>query len=154
MRDAATHEEIAAKLKAASQSDPMKTFSPAEGSDPTVVNQPEDFVASSDIICFGGAATFVPKRAIIQAPEKFASRLAMVEGATILTWNDFYAANRGWITTVEVSRAQAEGNEPIADNLREQYVKSGNLVVATYKGGPISVLPPKPSELPAAAAKP
>jgi hypothetical protein len=51
--------------------------------------------------------------------------------------------NRGWITTVEVSRTQAEGNLEIEKDIRNRIAESTNLVVATYQTGPISVLPLK-----------
>ena len=62
--------------------------------------------------------------------------------------------NRGWITTVEVSRVQAEGNLAIAEETRERIGKSMNLVVATYMGGPISVLPLKEEAKTQASTKP
>lgn len=67
----------------------------------------------------------------------------MQPGAKIVGWSDFFTANRGWITTVEVSRVQAEGNLAIAEETQERIGKSRNLVVATFMGGPISVLPLK-----------
>ena len=63
-----------------------------------------------------------------------------------MSWMDFFTLNRGWITTVEVSRVQAEGNEALAEEISTRIGKSTNLVVATYMGGPISVLPPKVPE--------
>jgi hypothetical protein len=76
-----------------------------------------------------------------------ADRIRLEPGATIQSWSEFYAANRGWITTVEVSRVQAEGNEPLAEETKRQLSKCGNLVVATYLGGPISLLPLKEPEV-------
>ena len=70
-------------------------------------------------------------------------RIKYQPGAKLLSWGDFYALNRGWITTVEVSRIQAEGNNPLPEETQKKIVKSGNLMVATYQGGPISVLPLK-----------
>jgi hypothetical protein len=58
-------------------------------------------------------------------------------------WTEFLTLNRGWVTTVEVDRTQAEGNKMMAEEVTEQITKSTNLVVATYMGGPISVLPMK-----------
>ena len=66
-------------------------------------------------------------------------------GSKLVTWADFYAVNRGWITTVEVCRVQAEGNSPLAEETQKQIGKSANLIVATYQAGPISVLPLKSS---------
>lgn len=146
-RDAATHEQLALALRKAEQRDPMKKLTPVEGEDPSKVNRPMDLMEQSDIICFRGFATLVPKRAIISAPENYKKYLKLEPGARIVGWKDFYSRNRGWITTVEVSRVQAEGVEAISEDTRDQIGKSANLVVATLQGGPISVLPPvKPEE--------
>lgn len=145
-RDAATHEDLARKLRAAQAGDPMKKLPSVEGEDPSKANPPTDLLEQSDIICFRGYATLVPKRAILAAPENYKQYLKLEPGARIVTWADFYARNRGWITTVEVSRSLAEGNESFPDETSDRIGKSANLVVATLKGGPISVLPAKKKE--------
>lgn len=142
-RDAATHEQLSRKLQAAEQKDPMKKLTAANGEDPSKVNQPVNLLEQSDIICFRGLATLVPKRAILATPTQHKDCLTMQPGAKIVGWSDFFTANRGWITTVEVSRVQAEGNLAIAEETQERIGKSRNLVVATFMGGPISVLPLK-----------
>jgi len=143
MRDAATHLQLSDSLRKSGLSDPMKKFKQTTGEDPSVVNQPQDLLSRSDIVCFGGAATLVPKRAILQIPKNLTDRMRIQPGVRIKTWSDFYAVNRGWITTVEVSREQAEGRRPLAEEMKTRIVKSGNLIVATFQGGPISVLPLK-----------
>ena len=85
----------------------------------------------------------MPKRALLGIPKNLADRLKFQPGSQIKSWADFYAQNRGWITTVEVSRIQAEGNKPMSEEFYKNIGKSTNLVVATYQGGPISVLPLK-----------
>ena len=143
MRDAATHDELALKYRKTLQADPMAQLKSVKGADPTLVNQPQDLVKSSDILCFNGAATLIPKKAILKMPKSLEARLKYLPGSKIQSWADFFAMNRGWITTVEVSRVQAEGNKPLDEAVAERVNKSTNLVVATYMGGPISVLPPK-----------
>lgn len=143
MRDAATHDELALSYRKASQEDPMRHMPPAKGVDPSVVNQPRDILSQSDIICYNGTATLVPKRAILNLPAAMKERLKFQSGAKLMTWSDFHALNRGWISTVEVSRVQAEGNEALKEEISTRIGKSSNLVVATYMGGPISVLPLK-----------
>lgn len=145
-RDAATHEQISNALRKSSQKDPMKNLPQSVGDDPSKVNQPVELLAQSDIVCFGGIATLVPKRAILSAPGNQKSRLELQPGVKIVGWQEFYALNRGWITTVEVSRIQAEGNLALPEETQERIGKSKNLVVATYMGGPISVLPLKTPE--------
>lgn len=143
-RDAATHESLLPLFKKAQQSPPASKFTPSEGEDPTVTNRPSNLIERSDVISFNGHTTLIPKHAIIQTPANYKDRINNhVPGNRIVTWGGFYPVNRGWITTVEVSRLQAEGKEPISPEIVEMYSKSRNLVVATFKGGPISVLPPK-----------
>ena len=154
MRDAATEEQLILAWRKAAQTDPMKNMTIVKGEDPSVMNRPQDLLSQSDILCFDGLATLVPKHAIMQIPETCAERLKIQPGAKIVGWADFFAANRGWITTIEISRVQAEGNEPVAEDTRKMMTQCRNLIVATYLGGPISLLPPKvppPEKLPSAA---
>ena len=153
MRDAATEQQLVLTQRKAAQNDPMKQLAVSTLADPAVLNPPQDLLSQSDIVCFGGIATLVPKHAILQLPEAYAARLKIAPGAQIVGWADFYAANRGWITTVEISCAQAEGKEPIAAHTRTLLTQCHNLAVATYQGGPISLLPPKAAP-PATAATP
>ena len=149
MRDASTHAQLSVIHRKAAETDPMRNMVPAKGPDPSLIDPPKDLIANSDIICFGGLVTLVPKRAILGIPKNFADRMKFQPGSKIKSWADFYAQNRGWITTVEVSRIQAEGNKPMAEEVYKSIGKSKNLVVATYQGGPISVLPLKvPVEAP------
>ncbi|MEI6654048.1 MAG: hypothetical protein WCP45_04715 [Verrucomicrobiota bacterium] len=143
MQDAVTHEQLAQRLPRIQQEDPMKRLPESTGENPAK-NPPEDLFSQSDVLCFGGMATLVPKRAILQVPKPLASRMQFLRGSTLMGWSEFYAKNRGWITTVDVSRAQAEGNEPLAADVTTRLKDSTALVVATHLGGPISVLPIKP----------
>jgi hypothetical protein len=141
--DTPTYEEAALARRKALRTEPVKHLVPATGEDPSNANRPKDILAESDIISYRGLATLVPKRAILMTPKTYSGLLRFEPGAKFVSWIDFYAANRGWITTVEVSRIQAEGNAPIAEETQKSIGTSRNLVVATFKGGPISVLPLK-----------
>jgi hypothetical protein len=143
MRGTATHEQLVRVYKKTLQENPLGKLEPAEGPDPSKTNRPKSLLSRSDIICFGGRVTLVPKRAILNMPAKYADRLKVDPTAKAQGWLDFYTMNRGWITTVEVTRTQAEGNSELGEELAERVRKSSNMVVATYKGGPISVLPLK-----------
>ena len=117
--------------------------------DSTKVNLPGNLIERSDVISFNGTTTLVPKKAIIDIPEQYKSRLNNHKpGNRIVRWNEFLSLNRGWITTVSVSRTQAEGNEPVDPKTVEVYSKSKNLVIAVYQGGPVSMLPQKKEEAP------
>jgi len=151
MRDVATHEDIVAAGRKAAEENKTPAFIPIQRKDPSVANKPGDLISRSDILCFGGIATLVPKRAVIHIPKGVASRIGMQDGVKIVTWPDFLAANRAWITTLNVSRLQAEGNEPLSEATLKSFVKESRLVVATYEGGTISVLPLKVPETPTVA---
>lgn len=148
MRDAATGDDLALKFRKASLNNPIQKMrqKPLTGPDPTTVNQPKDLIASSDFLSFRGLTTLVPKRAILHAPKNYRDRLKHVPGSKIVVWSDFFAVNRGWIKTVEVTRAQAQGREPFDEKIAERIQKSSILVVATFRGGPVSVLPLKEPE--------
>jgi hypothetical protein len=155
MRDVVTHEQIVeAALKAREEAPPPPVFKPATGADPTVANKLGDLISRSDVICFRDRATLVPKRALLHVPKNISDRLAMKEGAQLGTWSDFLNANRAWIRTVAVSRAQAEGNDPMPEATLKSFEKEQRLVVATYQDGPISVLPLKVPEAAPAPGEP
>lgn len=150
-RDALTHEDLVRRRETDDPRRPLAEFQEATGPDPAASNPKRDLVASSDIICYNGNATLVPKRAIISMPERYKTRLQFRPGSKILRWADFYRLNRGWITTVEINRLQAEGNVALSEETLEAVAESPNLVVATMKGGPISLLPPAESSAPVEA---
>ena len=151
MRDAATHEQLVELARKAEEKKTEPVFQPMQGEDPSKVNRPADLISRSDILCYNGVATLVPKRAVLHIPKKLADRVGMQDGAKIVTWPDFIIANRGWITTSSVSRLQAEGNLPLAEATVKSFEKETRMVIAVYQECPISVLPLKVPEVPTAA---
>ena len=148
MRDVTTGNDLAKKFEKVHLNSPLNRLKKNElkGPDPSTVNQPVDILKSSDFLSFQGYATLVPKRAILAIPKRLKDRIRYVPGSKIITWSDFFAKNRGWIKTHEVTRTQAEGNEPFPEDVSDNLAKSSIVVVATFKGGPISVLPLKEPE--------
>ena len=142
MRDAATHDQLAKAMQQSQQADPMKSLPTSSVPDPSL-NLPKDLVSQSDFICVSGMATLVPKHAILKVPAVYEGRTRYQEGSRILNWTEFFAANRNWITVLEITPDQAAGKVPLSEELNTTISKSSNLIVATYKGGPISLLPKK-----------
>jgi hypothetical protein len=139
MRDVPTHDDIVAAARVAKEKSPAPVFTPPEGEDPSVVNRPQDLLSRSDIFSYLGQATLVPKKAVLHFPKELESRGGLKEESKFVAWIDFFAANRAWIRTVAVSRAQAEGREPMDEETVKSFAKEKRLVVATYQEGPISV---------------
>lgn len=152
IREAATHETLARVLQAENNRDPLLEITPSETPDPSKQAPPANILERSDIISFNGLTTLIPKRAILALPESMASRVGkQLPGHRLVHWPDFLAANRSWISTIEVTRAQAEGRSALADDSRERISKSSQMIVATFQGGPISVLPGTNQESPTAS---
>ncbi|MCG8601765.1 MAG: hypothetical protein MI807_16615 [Verrucomicrobiales bacterium] len=155
MRDAASHDELSRKLRMAQQKDPIREIGPARGKideDPSLQNTKRDLISSSTIISFNGLLTLVPKRSVLVIPEKLSSRIGEKENVKVVNFRDFMVRNRGWIRTMEVTRPQALGHVPFEEETIKAIEDSTSLVIATYKGGPISVLPAKdPEEVPSKA---
>jgi len=151
MRDAATHDELSARL--AQAKDPIRELQQLkakEAANPPRPAKVPDLFDSSDFLCFSGEATLVPKGAILHVPKDMQDRMHYNQGSTIKTWSDFLPTNRAWITTVEVNRLQAEGNAMLSEATLKEIAKSPQVVIATLQGGPISVMPPRVPAAPAA----
>lgn len=151
IHNAPTHQQLAAALQKQQQ---VKAAAPQDEKvlpDPSVASRPQDLLARADMLCYRGYATLVPKRAILQIPENLADRVGAKPGVKLLNWPEFYAMNRSWIGTQEVSRAQSQGKDAFDPEVQTRMVKSGNLIVATFQTGPISVIPVPVPEEPAPA---
>lgn len=160
MRDAATHDTIvetgrAAREEAAKnqtkqqQEMALKPVPPEQRPKPP---EKRSLLAVSDIICFHGLATLVPKSAVLHVPKGLTDRVGMQDGARFVEYQEFLTKNRGWLTSSEVSRLQAEGNEPLSEAVVKSFAKETRIVIATFNGGPISVLPLKTPPADTAAA--
>jgi len=149
-RDAADHERLAnqvRELRAAGKAeDPIRELKPSEGEDPTKRAAGPGLLERSDFLCFGGLATLVPKRAIIHLPDSLAGVTEHTPGSQLVSWQEFFDRNRGWIEVLEIDRKTAEGTTPIPDETWERLRKGNKVVVATLMKGPVSVLPAKEPE--------
>jgi hypothetical protein len=149
MRDAATHDQLSQSLRMAQHKDPIRALGPAVGNvdeDPSVKNSTRDLIKDSTILCYRGFLTLVPKRAVLHLPDELKDRFEAKPNIIVKPWAEFYALNRGWIRTVEVTRAQAMGEAPLSEDAVKAFSESKATIIATYKGGPISVLPLKAPE--------
>ena len=143
-----THEELALRLR--EMEDPIKgvrTLGPPSDRENSKPYEPENLLTRSEVLRRGDLATLVPKRAIIHLPDAQKSALGLLgQSVKLVPWADFYRVNRQWIATVEVTRHQAEGLEPLSEDVIKGFERETRVVVATYLSGPISVLPYVPPE--------
>ena len=143
-RDAATHSQLSMALKTSQQTNSLETGKlkvTTLEKDPSKTSVSNDFIENSDILCLNGSATFIPKRAVLNLPDRFSERFKLKKDSKVLTFPDFYLKNRSWIMTYEVTIEQAFGKEPFDEKKLEWLQRCGRVVVATFKKGPITVLP-------------
>lgn len=140
VRNSPTHDELLMKRQQAARQVTSLKKPAADFKDPSL-EQPKDLVSQSDVISYNGQATLVPKNSILSKPASFEARLKFNPGDKIVTWSEFYAANRAWITSVEITMEEAKGTKPLPESTTKQLSKSRNLLVTTFSGGPISTLP-------------
>lgn len=155
MRDVATHEQLSQKLRMAQQNDPIRRTGKPMGKvdeDPAKAQAGRDLIKESTILSYRGNLTLVPKNAVLFMPDPLKARLEVDQKAKVLNWQQFYQANRSWIRTIEVSREQAMGQAPMDEETVKAFQTGSSAVVATFKGGPISVLPYTPPVEETAAA--
>lgn len=151
MRDITTHEQLSQRLRLSERHDPMKQLQVVEGDDPTAASRPKDLLATSEVLCFNGIATLVPKGSVLAVPAALRARMSYQPGARLVPWHEFFAVNRGWVTTSEVTFEQAAGRAPLSEWTREQVEKTTVVMIATMRQGPISVNPyEQPAEAEAA----
>jgi hypothetical protein len=151
MRDVATHDSIVetgriAREEAAKQELKQQQEHALKPVPPELRPKPPEkrsLLAVSDVICFNGLATMVPKRSVLHVPKNLTDRIGMQDGARFVDFQEFISKNRAWLTSSAVTRAQAEGNEPMSEGVVKSFAKETRIVVATYYEGPISVLPLK-----------
>lgn len=152
IRDSATHDQLSQTLRMAQQKDPIQNLGPAIGKteeDPAKALAGRDLIKDSAILCYRGFLTLVPKRAVLHLPDELKDRFEEKNKVKVVSWQQFYQGNRGWIRTVEVTREQAMGQSPMNEEVVESFKTSKSAIIATFKGGPISVLPyvaPEPEE--------
>ncbi len=159
MRDVVTHDELAARIAREDRERAARPAPPAAPPAATATREewkPVDLLQRSEFLSCNGVGTLVPKGSVLNVPAGYKARMQIADGNRIVPWAEFFRANRGWITTHEVSRKQAEADEPLSPETLEAIAQNPRVVVATLSGGPITVLrkPPATTTAPAAAAAP
>lgn len=141
-RDAATHDSIVENRKV--RPNPISELAQVavpEEAKASETYKPQSLLARSEVIKRGNTATLVPKRAVLHVPADLRGVIGMPENPQLVNWGEFFAQNRSWIRTVEVTRNQAEGGAPLSEELIKSFEDCRQVVVATFQTGPISVLP-------------
>ncbi len=102
-------------------------------------------ISQSTILSDGTNWTLVPNGAVLHLPASLKARIAARPEGRLLPWIEFLTLNRGWITTSEVTFAQATGENPLPAERAAFWTRQDKIVVAVHQSGPISVRTPESS---------
>lgn len=92
----------------------------------------------------GEVFTILPKGCVIHCPDRLTDRLLAAPSGKAVPWQEFLPANRAWVSTREVTAAQARGEEELSEEDWAAFAAQGRIVVATLRGNPVTVLPSRP----------
>lgn len=101
---------------------------------------------NSIILTDGEKFTIVPVGAILHLPTELRAHVVAQPQGDFTFWPSFLKRNTAWLTGKEVSLTLSRGNTREANALLKSLARDPHLVVATYKGGPITVLEPAPAD--------
>ncbi len=141
LRDRVTPVELE-RIRAASPFDALVDAAARQAraaADPQVLDE------GSEILHDGTRWTLAPKGAVLHVPPTHATRIGTAPSGRGTPWAEFLRANIAWLTTEEVTFAQAAGREALPEERTRAWTSGDKVVVATYQGGPISVRKPAAS---------
>ncbi len=138
-----TSQETLARLQGI---DPLARYQRPEAVAAPAAARPS-IIRQSTLLHDGVHWTLVPAGAVVHVPASLKQRVGTAPAGTLLPWSDFLALNRGWLTTVEISLEQASGKQALPAERAAFWEKQDRIVIATHRGGPISLHQSEPQPL-------
>lgn len=109
---------------------------------------------SSIILTDGEKFTLVPVGSVLHLPASLRTHVIDKPQGDFTFWPGFLKRNASWLAAHEVTLKLSRGDAQEANALLKRLSKDPHLVVATYKGGPITILEPAPANSDANPASP
>lgn len=98
--------------------------------------------SSSIILIDGEKFTLVPIGSVLHLPAELRSRVVSEPEGDFTFWPAFLKRNAEWLSAKEVTLTLSRGNSQEAKALIKSLSKDSRIVIATFKGGPITILEP------------
>jgi hypothetical protein len=138
-----SHEDIAKKRAAGPKVSGLRV-TPVDPEEVSKTQIPNDFLKRSTILSYRGNWTIVPKNAVMHIPASLQDRIVDKPEGALIPWAGFCLKNRGWLHLQKVRMSDARGDTTLSEGAFQAHQSLGRVVVAVYKGGPISmpVAPP------------
>ena len=142
VRDVVTEEEL---TKAAQASDTLSGMMAKAVAQVPVAARPslENSLYKKSIILYDGEKhTVVPVGAILHLPPSYRNRVVPKPVGVFTFWPSFLERNASWLGAWEVPLRMAQGDPEAAKKVLAQTSLQSRVLVAVYRGGPISILEP------------
>lgn len=144
MRKNTTAAEFEAKMQASKSISDFKSAQrdvsiqrPTRSSDPY-----EGLIFISD----GSDYTMVPDGSVLALPAGYRNRIVDKPKGTLVPWPAFVEKNKGWIGGWEVSVEMMKGDPELAKSVMKSISQDTRVLVALYKGHPVTVLEAVPEK--------
>lgn len=98
----------------------------------------------SVILYDGTQHTVVPVGSVLQLPAGYRNRVVEKPVGTFTFWPAFLERNASWLGACEVPLSMAEGDPEVAKKVLASTARDSRVLVAVYRGGPITILEPVP----------
>ena len=135
-----THEELEnRRAEAARKEKPLDWMEAEPAMAKPRKRKAASLVERSTVIGYDGYWTIVPKGAVLYIPASLKPRVGGKPSGRLLTWEDFFARNRGWMARQAVDISHARGEEELPEDVITHFRKGSQIVVATCHNGPISM---------------
>ena len=96
--------------------------------------------ANCHILVSDHTYTIVPKKSVLNFPERHRGRISKKPKGKFLFFKDFKAKNYGWIDTHKVTIEQSKGTDPIPEEKLELLKESGRVIIAVRENRAVPVL--------------
>lgn len=99
----------------------------------------------SIILTDGEMFTLVPIGSILHMPPSLQNRVATAPVGKFTLWPHFQKRNAAWLGGTDVTLEMSRGDARAARTLLKSIAKDTRILVALYKGGPITILEAAPA---------
>jgi hypothetical protein len=143
MRDTVTEQELKQQKTTAGGMDAQM----ADKTKPLAEVRPSiksTLLENSIIISDGAMFTLVPVGSVLNLPPSLRNRVIQKPEGSFTLWPSFLKRNASWLSAREVPLKMAKGDTKAGEPILREVARESRLVVAVYKGGPISILEPVP----------
>ncbi|WP_009958472.1 hypothetical protein [Verrucomicrobium spinosum] len=143
-RDVVTEEELKKVAKSGSTLSDMLAKATTQAPVAARPSMESSLYRKSVILYDGEHHTVVPVGSVLQLPAGYRNRVVEKPVGVFTFWPAFLERNAAWLGAWEVPLRMAEGDEAVAKKVLATTANDSRVLVAVYRGGPITILEPVP----------